>query len=58
MKFMIIIIFLFTLSVNNLLLAQGDNISVYAGTFDTIDKEGDDKTNLIGIEHKNEDLFR
>ena len=34
------------------------NISVYAGTWDTIDKEGDDKTNLLGVEHKNKDLFR
>ena len=34
------------------------NISVYTGTFDIIDKEGDDKTSLMGIEHKNEDLFR
>ena len=36
----------------------GQNISVYTGTFDTIDKEGDDKTSLAGIEHKNKDLFR
>ena len=34
------------------------NISVYAGTWDTIDKEGDDQTNLLGVEHKNNDLFR
>jgi len=34
------------------------NVSVYTGTFDTIDKEGDDKTKLMGIEHKNKDLFR
>jgi lipid A 3-O-deacylase len=34
------------------------NISVYTGTFDLIDKEGDDKTNLMGIEHKNKSLFR
>ncbi len=36
----------------------GQNISVYTGTFDVIDKEGDDQTTLLGIEHKNEDLFR
>jgi|TARA_B110000211_G_scaffold132903_1_gene152451 lipid A 3-O-deacylase len=36
----------------------GDNISLYTGTFDVIDKEGDDKTTLIGAEHKNKDLFR
>ena len=34
------------------------NISIYTGTFDTIDKEGDDKTSLMGIEHKNKNLFR
>ena len=33
-------------------------ISVYTGTFDTIDKEGDDQTTLMGIEHKNKNLFR
>ena len=33
-------------------------LSFYTGTFDVIDKEGDDKTTLIGIEHKNPDLFR
>ena len=38
---------------------QGINdISFYTGTFDVIDKEGDDKTSLVGIEHKNPDLFR
>jgi|TARA_B110000914_G_scaffold217867_1_gene224481 lipid A 3-O-deacylase len=30
----------------------------YTGTFDVIDKEGDDKSSLFGIEHKNENLFR
>tara|TARA_B100000780_G_scaffold177976_1_gene124775 strand:+ start:2076 stop:2828 length:753 start_codon:yes stop_codon:yes gene_type:complete len=34
------------------------NISVYTGTFDLIDKEGDDKTTLLGVEHKNKNLFR
>ena len=33
-------------------------INVYAGTFDVIDKEGDDQTSLVGVEHKNENLFR
>ena len=37
---------------------KNNNLSVYTGTFDTIDKEGDDKTTLMGIEHKNKDLFR
>jgi len=37
---------------------ENHNVSVYTGTFDTIDKEGDEKTTLYGIEHKNKDLFR
>jgi lipid A 3-O-deacylase len=37
---------------------RAQNISVYTGTFDIIDKEGDDQTNLVGIEHKNKNLFR
>ena len=32
--------------------------NVFFGTFDTIDKEGDDQTNLIGLEHKNINLYR
>ena len=32
--------------------------SFYSGTFDKIDKEGDDKSSLIGLEHKDENLFR
>ena len=41
-------------------LADDDKkeLSFYTGTFDVIDKEGDDKTTLFGIEHKNPDLFR
>tara|TARA_B100000780_G_scaffold156031_1_gene109127 strand:+ start:525 stop:1049 length:525 start_codon:yes stop_codon:yes gene_type:complete len=30
----------------------------YAGTFDTIDKEGDDKADMYGFEHNNPILFR
>ena len=32
--------------------------SFYAGTFDTIDKEGDEKATLYGFEHNNPILFR
>ena len=41
-------------------LADENNteISFYTGTFDVIDKEGDDQTSLIGIEHRNTELFR
>ena len=35
-----------------------NNVSLYTGTFDVIDKEGDDQTTLFGVEHKNPDLFR
>ena len=34
------------------------SISFYAGTFDTIDKEGDDEATLYGFEHNNPVLFR
>ena len=47
------------LTFNHLAADQGDkDISFYTGTFDLIDKEGDDKTSLFGIEHKNQNLFR
>ena len=58
MKFKILLIIFLVLSGGSISLAKDDNISVYSGTFDTIDKEGDDKTKLLGVEHKNEDLFR
>ena len=35
-----------------------NDLSFYTGTFDVIDKEGDDQSNLFGLEHKNPDLFR
>ena len=37
---------------------SSNNLSLYTGTFDLIDKEGDDQTTLFGIEHKNPNLFR
>ena len=33
-------------------------IDIYTGTFDVIDKEGDEQTSLIGMEHKNKNLLR
>ena len=46
-------------NVNSVIADEGDkDISFYAGTFDLIDKEGDDKTSLFGVEHKNPSLFR
>ena len=52
----LIIVFLTLANVN---ADQGDSdISFYTGTFDVIDKEGDDQTTLFGIEHKNPNLFR
>ena len=60
MKFRIFIVlltslFLFTSAITN---ETDTNLSFYTGTFDVIDEEGDDKTSLFGIEHKNPDLFR
>ena len=39
-------------------LKNDTEYSFYAGTFDTIDKEGDDKATLVGFEHNNPILFR
>ena len=55
-----LLVLVFTIfAISNLIADESDtNISVYTGTFDVIDKEGDDKTSLFGIEHKNPNLFR
>jgi len=42
---------------------ENQNLSVYTGIFDSKDERGvgetkDDKTSLVGIEHKNKNLFR
>ena len=60
MKFnFIIFLSLFTLILNPVLADKGDkDITFYTGTFDLIDKEGDDKTTLFGVEHKNPNLSR
>ena len=60
MKFKLITILLTTLLIfANANANQGDSdISFYTGTFDVIDKEGDDQTTLFGVEHKNPNLFR
>ena len=50
---------LFIFILNPVLADSGDkDISFYTGTFDLIDKEGDDKTTLFGMEHRNSNLFR
>ena len=60
MKFKILIFCLGLVFINPLVQADEStaDISFYTGTFDTIDKEGDDQTSLFGIEHKNPNLFR
>jgi len=60
MKFkLLIFLALLTCMLNPALADTGNKeISVYTGTFDVIDKEGDDQTTLFGIEHRNPDLFR
>ena len=60
MKFkFLIFLALLAYMVNPALADKGNNdISFYTGTFDVIDKEGDDQTTLFGIEHKNPNLFR
>ncbi len=50
---------LLSFTLNPALAEEGNKeISFYTGTFDVIDKEGDDQTSLFGIEHKNPNLFR
>ena len=51
-------IFLLLVFKQSIALSENLDISVYTGTFDVIDKEGDDQTSMIGIEHRNTDLFR
>ena len=60
MKFKALISALILLwSLNSVNADEGNqNISFYTGTFDLLDKEGDDQTTLFGIEHKNPNLFR
>ena len=60
MKFKTLLLILTFLWNVNLVNADEGNkdISFYTGTFDLLDKEGDDQTTLFGVEHKNPDLFR
>ncbi len=60
MKFKFCLILCLFLSVFSFSQADDtkNDVSFYLGTFDVIDKEGDDKSNLFGLEHKNPDLFR
>ena len=39
-------------------IASTHKYDFYVGTFDTIDKEGDDKATMYGFEHNNPILFR
>jgi len=60
MKFKFIIVLFIVFLTFSFVKAEEKNAeySFYTGTFDLIDKEGDDKTSLFGVEHKNPDLFR
>ena len=60
MKIIYFLLFYVLLSSPSTLLADEESadISVYTGKFDTIDKEGDDGTQLFGVEHRNPNLFR
>ena len=57
LKFFIYVFVLFVFK-HSFVLSENLDISVYTGTFDVIDKEGDDQTTLVGVEHRNTDLFR
>ena len=60
MKFKLLISLFFTFLIfANVNAEQGDaDISFYTGTFDVIDKEGDDQTTLLRVEQKNPNLIR
>jgi|TARA_B110000211_G_C13904514_1_gene475535 lipid A 3-O-deacylase len=60
MKFKaLILIFTLFWTIDSVSADEGNNnISLYTGTFDILDKEGDDQTTLFGVEHKNPNLFR
>ena len=57
-KFLLVFALLIHLSKPAVANEGNNDISFFTGTFDLIDKEGDDKTTLFGIEHKNPNLFR
>ena len=57
-RYLIVLLSLILLSIPAVSEEGNTSISVYTGTFDVIDKEGDDQTSLIGFEHKNPNLFR
>ncbi len=50
------ILFLITLMIS--IEAEEKDITVYTGQFDITDQVGDDETTLLGVEHKNPNLFR
>ena len=54
--FVSLIVLVFSVSAN----AEENNteLSFYSGIFDTIEDEGDNKSKLFGLEHKNTNLFR
>ena len=57
-KFLVIFCIILFVSKSSIADEQKTDISIYTGTFDIIDKEGDDQTSLIGLEHRNSDLSR
>ena len=57
LKFFTYVLLLFVFK-QTIVMSENLDISVYTGTFDVIDKEGDDQTTLVGVEHRNTDLFR
>ena len=60
MKLKILMILGFFFGIFNYSIADEkiNDVSFYTGTFDVIDKEGDDQATLFGLEHRNDDLFR
>ena len=60
-KFFLILILslsFFAVKAENNEKVGGHKYDFYLGTFDVLDKEGDEKTTLVGFEHNNPILFR
>ena len=55
---LILSLYVFTAKAEESKISSKHKYDFYAGIFDTIDKEGDEKANLYGFEHNNSILFR
>ena len=60
-NYILLLLFLWIVPVSSSekeIIKKNKEFTFYTGTFDTIDKEGDDKADMYGFEHNNPMLFR